>query len=755
MGDTPAPVQVPLNSQPPASRPLPWGARVQYFYLLRIPIIMGAAICILPIASFVWFRQLLGNLFVLDLWNIFWTVLATQMLTTSILVVARVVLLNGKERFGVRQALREDIVSKGSLLWTGALGIPMFWAIVFTNGQVKGAYDAVPRVAVVLAAMLMASILAFGVLWVSILVSPRYHMPAQDRFPLPFAFMRNWISSAYKATLFSDATKKKFANWIQKRRQCLTAGYFDPHTHLPYPGQILSFSMLFFSYGLYQFVGYLKHARLGESFGVPAIAYVIMLFIVWNWIFSIAAFFLDRFRVPLVVPVLLFVIATNFTTRSDHFYEIRETAQLPTVTPSQVLTAPFRLNPDQNHPHGRVTVIAAAGGGIQAAAWTARVLTGLQAGVAADSPEKSFANSVAAISSVSGGAVGTMFFVNQYQASGTSHGFPPGANLSKIVGDAEGPALGEIAWAMVYPDFTRVVLPFSKWAPNRLIDRGWALEQTWRRRGQIDAMLGDWRAGINDGWRPTVFFNSTIVESGEPLLLSTNDLGQKTLSGVGRKSIDTFLPGYDVPVVTAVRLAASFPYVSPASRAAWNPPSAGSAGSNSVLETSSKYHIVDGGYYDNYGVNTLLAFLDEALTSIPSGQAPDILLIQIRSFPSGATSPEGKRKGWFYQTWAPIAALMRVRTTGQLVRDREAIDNFVALWSARGVKIRLATFEFPGNDAPLSWQMNESQTAEIESQWEEKVNPPRNEDWQQVNCFFHPTELGCANSRVLKTKGAW
>jgi hypothetical protein len=158
------------------------------------------------------------------------------------------------------------------------------------------------------------------------------------------------------------------------------------------------------------------------------------------------------------------------------------------------------------------------------------------------------------------GGITLRFFANQYQANDTGHGFPPSTNLSKIVGDAEGPALGEIAWAMVYPDFTRVVLPFSKWAPNRLIDRGWALEQTWRRRGQIEAMLGDWRAGINDGWRPTVFFNSTIVESGEPLLLSTNDLGQKTLSGVGRKSIDTFLPGCDVPVVTAVRLAASFPY---------------------------------------------------------------------------------------------------------------------------------------------------------------------------------------------------
>ncbi len=747
--------QAPPNPQQPVRRRLPWRSRIQYLYLLRVPILIGAAVVSLPIVSLFKFRQLLGNLFVVNLWNIFWSVLATQMLTTSILVVTRVVLLNGKERFGVRQGLRQDIISRAALLFAGFLGLPMFLGIVFSNNQAASGYDALQRLGVVVGGLIVAGILGFAVLLASVYVSPRYHVPAQDRFPLPFAFMRKWISAAYNATLFSDQSKQRFADWIKKGKPCVTAGYFDRRTHLPYPGQILSFSMLFLSYGLYKFIGYLKHAHLGEPYGVPAIAYVIVLLIVWNWIFSIAAFFLDRFRMPLLVPCLLFVIITNLNTNSDHFYEIRQCHKPSVISPYQVVTAPFRLNPDQNHPHGRITVIATAGGGIQAAAWTAEVLTGLQTEVRADSVDKSFANSIAAISSVSGGAVGTMFFVNQYQASAADHGFPPTANPAKIVNDAEGGALGDIAWAMVYPDLTRVVFPFFKGSTDRLIDRGWALEQTWRTRGHLDAMLDDWRSGVNEGWRPAVFFNSTIVESGEPLLLATTDLNQKTLSGVGRKSVATFLPGYDVPVVTAVRLAASFPYVSPASRAAWDESQQGSAGNDPKLETNSKYHVVDGGYYDNYGVNSLLAFLDEALSSIPKGEAPDILFIQIRSFPSEATGPEGKRRGWFYQTWAPIDALMEVRTTGQLVRDREAIDNFVALWSARGVKIRLATFEFPGNNAPLSWQMNEAQTEAIKSQWTTKIKGPNNEDWQQVNCFFHPSEPECVDKPLLKTKGAW
>jgi hypothetical protein len=71
------------------------------------------------------------------------------------------------------------------------------------------------------------------------------------------------------------------------------------------------------------------------------------------------------------------------------------------------------------------------------------------------------------------------------------------------------------------------------------------------------------------------------------------------------------------------------------------------------------------------------------------------------------------------------------------------------------VKIRLATFEFQGGEAPLSWQMNQPQIDEIQSEWKKRIAGPDNQDWQQVNCFFHPQSKECQSLSQLVEKGAW
>ncbi len=99
MADT---VETPAHAAPAKKPRLPFGVLLQYGYLLRVPFLIGGILVALPIVSLcASFRQLLGNLFILDCWNIFWTMIATIMLAWSIAVVFRVVLLNGLERFAI------------------------------------------------------------------------------------------------------------------------------------------------------------------------------------------------------------------------------------------------------------------------------------------------------------------------------------------------------------------------------------------------------------------------------------------------------------------------------------------------------------------------------------------------------------------------------------------------------------------------------------------------------------------------------
>src|SRR6266566_366841 len=88
-----------------------------YAYLLRVPILIGLILMLLPpFAIWLFGRSLLENLFVLTPGNIFWVMDVALMLAWSLLVVWRVVLLNGQDRFGIDQWLKRDTVRGRDLL---------------------------------------------------------------------------------------------------------------------------------------------------------------------------------------------------------------------------------------------------------------------------------------------------------------------------------------------------------------------------------------------------------------------------------------------------------------------------------------------------------------------------------------------------------------------------------------------------------------------------------------------------------------
>lgn len=699
--------------------PLPQAAVLQYLYLLRVPILMGITLFALPILSLTSFSSLLGNLFVLDLWNIFWTMIATVALAFSILVTFRTVLLNGMQRFGVQQALTRDKVSVPNLLLSEALTLPMLVLIVYSNGQAPDAKTFLTRLAVGLAGMVVAHLGAYFVLLVAVLLSQRYRIPADQRYPLPFLWMRKLLVRAENFNVVSADWRNALGNWGKGGSHAFRAGYFDPNTGLLYPGHWLSFVSLGATFVLYQFIGHLKHAHLGQAFGIPAICFVVLLLMLLTWILAMAAFFLDRYRIPLLLLMVLLIWIGNKTPQSDHYYQTKKGNPIP-VSPERVLAAVNRLAPDAAHPRGRVVLVATEGGGIQAAAWTAQVLTGLQKEVHGISKDKpiNFADSIALISSVSGGAVGTMFFVNGYRNTSGAQGFNvPDSDLPEIVDQAEEPALDDIAWALAYPDFWRVFFPYTKAEKDKLVDRGLALEERWSKRGNIRTSLNDWRQGVEEGWRPAVIFNSTFVETGEPFLLTTTDMPKTPGNGPQRKTFSDLAPQSDIQLVTAVRLASTFPFVTPASR---------------DLSDDRPYHVVDGGYYDNYGVYSLLAWLRQALTATPQQNRPDVLIIQIRSFPPDP-AVKGKSEGWFYQAYAPLQALLSVRTTAQLVRDGDALAVFIDEWQSKGARVCQATFEFDRTHAPLSWQLNAAQKKNIMDDWNQKKTGP---EWSKVSSFF-------------------
>ncbi len=449
---------------------------------------------------------------------------------------------------------------------------------------------------------------------------------------------------------------------------------------------------------------------------VPTLSLILLLLMLFCWIFAGLAFYLDRFRLPLVSVFAVGAMASGFFLQSDHFYEATPRNRKPygQVTASALLSAGAATGP--------VVLVATTGGGIQAAGWAARVLTGLS------KRSDAFDSRLRLISSVSGGSVGAMYFLDSFRNKRADAS-------NDVVGHADASSLDQVAWGLTYPDLVFGSFPFLKGigfdskANFHLVDggsifwdRGRALEDSWRARLSpegSDAQLMDWRNDAARGDRPGVIFNSTLVETGKRLLLSTVEFDKAPASAQSERDRHTgrveFLqqtPDADLRVRTAARLSATFPYVSPAARML--------RGERGGIYKSGA-HAVDGGYYDNYGMTSLLDWLDGGFRSLGTN-SPQVLIVEIRSSPTNERSDEVKSSyGFWFQLTHPLITLKNVRDTGQLSHNALDEDLIKRLYAG---KVCSVVFEFNNFDRqgcrrpePLNWHLTPSDIDALNGAW--------------------------------------
>jgi hypothetical protein len=729
----------------------------RYAYLIRVPIFIGGTLFFFPFAALLPsspLRSLFQNLFLMGPWPTFWSTIAALVLAWSVLLTFRIILLNCGDRFNVPPWMTVANLSGRAVFGILVLALPAI-AGQFTQRGDFGKDMEGKRVFAIVAAALCSYLLAYFAIWFAVVLAPPKTQESALTFPC-FRFMRNWLGWADEHHVLPD--RLHLGLWIRQHLPCsLWSGY------LANDGFMWSGHWLALLFGIATLVPYyliyMLHGRsLGKVVEVTALTFVLVLLLNANWVLSFISFFLDRFRIPLLVPLALFAIISGNNRSSDYYFHLQPpSAGSKAVFPGDVLRA--RVGK-------RIVVIATAGGGIQAAAWTTKVLAGLEDQYSQWKPGESFAENVTLISSVSGGATGSMFYLNLYDPTQPHH-FRAG-ELPGLLDVTSQSSLDDVAWALVYHDLPRIFF----WPGKKLDDRGNILEESWRNRIKLDSTLSEWRTGVEQGWRPATIFNSTITETGEPLTFSTTawkpevDLnGNPITPRRNNFSYDKY-QGRDLRVVSAVRLAATFPYVTPASRP--------------DTPDLDDFHMIDGGYYDNYGISSLIAWLEEGLrdlrgecerkagadrekkTACQKEALPPILVLQIRSFPPDQTA-KATKKGWAFQIYAPIKGLLSVRSTAQLVRGREALSMFARRWEPAEAetpqaKIQFATFEFGGfteaakdkaTNPPLSWAMNPSQIQAVKKDWESRVNkenPTKNDpNVNKVHCFIDPSFTGCAN----------
>lgn len=225
--------------------------------------------------------------------------------------------------------------------------------------------------------------------------------------------------------------------------------------------------------------------------------------------------------------------------------------------------------------------------------------------------------------------------------------------------------------------------------------------------GEVPTTMLNLAEGVDDGHKPMLIWNATVADSGKPTMITSFEPPRDKDITSAYEPYFSCTPG----LVTAVRMSATFPYVSPMAR----PEDAGKPVGPAVA-------LCDGGYADNFGAAPVYLIQSVATSEFQHVEKP-VLWIQI-----SVSQPPDKNQREFiaFTAAAPIWTLYGVRSTGQRAR----LQRTNQLASLRmGEKPKIVAFQYPVNGGPLSWVLSQSQKDAIKDGW--RSHDWRNHDWRQ------------------------
>ena len=418
-----------------------------------------------------------------------------------------------------------------------------------------------------------------------------------------------------------------------------------------------------------------------------------------------------------------------------------------------------------------VFVVAAEGGGIRAAYWTAAVLKELQ-----QLPGGNFACHLFAVSGVSGGSLGGAAFVadianaahagrlhceEKPKVSETLEPSSPANDvaLTFLGNDFLAPTLAGMMTSDLLSRINPFCAPSLGWSWPCLRDRAAYLEHAWEvewdalmKRANYDNPVrfsgpfhALWTGTSNNGDRkkynycvPSLFLNGTWVETGSRTV--TSNLVTHAGSGNFEELDDAFKwLDSSIRLSTAVLNSARFTYVSPP---------------GTVRRDSVTRKIVDGGYFENSGAQTAMELIGVIrsvcktnplcklnnirtvaliLTNNPKRSADNwqvdgeqICTAAEQSASLGGEKQTQSTGNFLPEVLSPISTMLNAREA----RGRLAEAEFVAA-NGREQTFRLALRQKKDVEFPLGWYLSEEAQKEIRTQAQKAVTECSRSIWKK------------------------
>lgn len=396
---------------------------------------------------------------------------------------------------------------------------------------------------------------------------------------------------------------------------------------------VVTFGISFF--GLALFTVPIVRTELAVSVGAAAIAFGAVGAIIAGVSGLVWLFAGSRLPVLTLSGLLLALFSCTADNHEIHAIPSPLVAKRPTIADAYQTW-------NKQMPDGPLILVASAGGASRAAYWTATVLRALD-----DRTDGRFARHVFAISSVSGGSLGTLGYTSWVATHPVGIGgcrYDSAARRRFDQRFAGADYLSPAVAGLLYPDLIQRFLPIGL-----LPDRARSIEEafilSWRKTVQADQrpcasikggvdfgldMLSVWQNSLagHAPWVPIALLNGTLVESGKRIITAPVRIDP----AVFVDSHDFFATfGASIDGATAIMNSARFPVVSPAATVRLTNP----AGHNAGI-----YHIVDGGYFENGGLETIYDLARYLRTELKVTRP--MLIIEINNDDEYATNIDGE-----------------------------------------------------------------------------------------------------------------
>ena len=273
-----------------------------------------------------------------------------------------------------------------------------------------------------------------------------------------------------------------------------------------------------------------------------------------------------------------------------------------------------------------LVIINTSGGGHRSATFTMSVLQRLDSITNGTIMKKTFL-----ITGASGGMIGATYFRELYLQR------QKGKNIHlqdrQFVDDIAGDLLNPLFSSFVARDLISPAQKFSVGDYHYVKDRGYAFEQklNTNTHGFLNKQLKDYAAFEKTASIPLIFFNSVVTRDSRKMIISTQPIRFMMQPKEDTAKIPYMDPDavdftsffskqnpYDIRILTALRMNATFPIVLP----------------NVWLPSEPVVDVMDAGLRDNFGQETALRFL-EAFEDWIKENTSGVLLLQIRDRKAG------------------------------------------------------------------------------------------------------------------------